>query len=91
MYKITEYTKQQAQKLGVEVKPSKKANKKIDIYKNNEYITSVGHIKYGDYPTFINEYGKEYAEERRQAFHKRFKKQAKQKDSNSYYALKLLW
>jgi hypothetical protein len=91
MYKITDYTKQQAKLIGVDVKPSEKPGKKIDIYKNNKYITSVGDINYGDYPTFIKENGKTYAEEKRKAFHKRFGKRAQQINSNSYYALKLLW
>ena len=41
-YKITDYTKQKAKELGVEVKPSKNKKKKIDVFKNREKIASVG-------------------------------------------------
>ena len=34
MYKITAYTKARAKKIGVNVRPSKTAGKKIDVYKN---------------------------------------------------------
>lgn len=39
MYKIKKYSKDQAEKLNVKIKPSTKANKKIDVYdKDNKYI-----------------------------------------------------
>jgi hypothetical protein len=50
-YKITEYTKEQAKKLGVTVKPSTNKNKKIDVFKGGEKIASVGGAGYADYPT----------------------------------------
>jgi len=40
-YKITTYTKEQAKKIGVVVKPSKVKGKKIDVYKNGEEVPSV--------------------------------------------------
>ena len=46
MYKITEYTKKQAKRLGVVVKPSSVVGKKIDVFKNGEKIASVGGAKY---------------------------------------------
>ena len=51
-YQITQYTRDQARKLGVVVKHSTNPNKKIDVFKNGEKIASVGAIGYGDYPTF---------------------------------------
>eukprot|EP01038_Epipyxis_sp_PR26KG_P016034 gene16034-21762_t len=50
--------------MGVEIKPSKSKNKKIDVYKNNNKIASVGAIGYNDYPTYIKEKGLEYANKR---------------------------
>lgn len=93
MYIITDYTKEQAKKLGVEVKLSTKKNKKIDIYdkKDGQYITSVGQLGYKDYPTYIKENGKEYADKRREAFYKRFGKKAEKPYTNAYYSAKLLW
>jgi hypothetical protein len=55
MYQITDYTYQQAKKLGVEVKPSTDKKKKIDVIKNGNKIASVGAIGYNDYPTYIKE------------------------------------
>ena len=43
MYKIKDYSYNQAKKLNVKIKPSKKGNSKIDVYDNlNNYITSIG-------------------------------------------------
>jgi hypothetical protein len=93
MYKITEYTKEQAEKLDVEVKPSERKNKKIDIYdkRDGQYITSVGQKGYKDYPTYLKEDGKEYADKRRELFYKRFGKRAEKPYTNAYYSAKLLW
>ena len=49
MYKISAYTKDRAKKIGVNVRPSKTAGKKIDVYKNNIKIASIGAIGYMDY------------------------------------------
>jgi len=35
-YEITDYTKKKAKKLGVDVKPSKNKNKKIDVFKQDK-------------------------------------------------------
>ena len=52
-YKITDYSYQQAKKLNVEIKPSSNKKKKIDVFKNDKKIASIGSISYNDYPTFI--------------------------------------
>ena len=91
MYNITNYTKQQAKKLNVEVKPSTNKKKKIDVYKNNNKIASIGAIGYNDYPTYIEVKGKKYADERRKLYKVRHSKDLKEIGSNGYYANKLLW
>lgn len=93
MYKITEYTKDQADELGVVVKPSTKKNKKIDIYdkRDGQYITSVGQLGYMDYPTYLKQYGRQIADKRREAYYKRFGKKAEKPYTNAFYASKLLW
>ena len=91
MYNITTYTKNQAKKLNVEVKPSTNKKKKIDVYKNNHKIASVGAIGYNDYPTYIEIKGKKYADERRKLYKIRHSKDLKEIGSNGYYANKLLW
>ena len=91
MYKITDYTKNKAKELGVTVKPSKNKNKKIDVYRKNEKLASIGSIDYLDYPTYINNKGKQYADERRRLYKIRHNKDLKKKDSPGYFANKLLW
>lgn len=90
-YSITSYTKNQAKKLGVTVKPSKVKGKKIDVFKNGKKVASVGAIGYNDYPTYIKKKGKEYADKRRKLYKQRHNKDRKVRGSNGYYADKLLW
>ena len=89
-YKITEYSKQQAQKLGVQIKPSVNKNKKIDVFnKDNEKIASIGATGYNDYPTFIETKGKKYAEQRRKLYKIRHKNDINK--GAGFYADKILW
>jgi hypothetical protein len=90
-YRITEYTKKQAKKLGVTVKSSTVKGKKIDVFKEGVKVASVGAIGYGDYPTFMETIGKKYAEGRRTLYKIRHKKDRNVKGSAGYYADKLLW
>ena len=90
-YKITEYTKQQADKLGVVVKPSTNKSKKLDVFKNGEKVASVGGAGYSDYPTYLKTSGKEFADERRRLYKKRHEKDRTVKGTPGYYADKLLW
>ena len=43
-YKILPHTFKQSKLLGVEVKPSTKKGKKIDVYKDGNIVASVGAI-----------------------------------------------
>ena len=91
-YQITAYTKRQAKKLGVTVKPSTVQGKKIDVFnKKGEKVASVGAIGYKDYPTFIREKGKDYADSRRALYKQRHQKDRHKRGSPGYYADKLLW
>jgi hypothetical protein len=90
-YNITNYTKQQAKKLGVVVKKSSVKGKKIDVFKDGKKIASVGAIGYSDYPTYKKTKGKVYADERRRLYKLRHSKDRSVKDSDGYYADKLLW
>jgi hypothetical protein len=91
MYQITNYTLEKAKKLGVSVKPSKNKGKKIDVFKNEKKVASVGATGYGDYPTFLKKQGKELADERRRLYKIRHSKDRKNIQSNGWYADKLLW
>lgn len=91
MYQITNYTREQAKKLNVSVKLSKMKDKKIDVIKNDIVIASVGAIGYSDYPTYIKSHGIEYANKRRKLYKIRHNNDRKIKNSNGYWADKLLW
>jgi hypothetical protein len=91
MYQITQYSKDQAKKLNVTIKPSDKKNKKIDVYKNGEYVVSIGDSRYKDYPTFRKEDGEEIANKRRLAYKKRHEKYRHIKGTASWFADQLLW
>ena len=91
MYQITNYTREQAKKLNVSVKISKMKDKKIDVIKNDIVIASVGAIGYSDYPTYIKSHGIEYANKRRKLYKIRHDNDRKIKNSNGYWADKLLW
>jgi hypothetical protein len=90
-YTITNYTKQQAKKLGVVVKPSNVKGKKIDVFKDGKKVASVGALGYSDYPNYMKEKGKAYADERRRLYKIRHSKDRNVKNSDGYYADKLLW
>lgn len=77
MYSITDYTKQRAKEIGVEVVPSTLKNKKIDVFKDSKKIASIGDIRYNDYPTYIKILGKPYADFRRKLYHLRHSKDHK--------------
>jgi hypothetical protein len=96
-YHIHPYTKLQAKKLNVSVKPSEKDGKKIDVYdKNGDYLVSVGARGYSDFPTyrFLESkgiYPDGHADKRRKLYKKRHDEYRKIKGSPSYFADKLLW
>ena len=93
MYHITDYSKQQAKKLNVDIKPSNKKNKKIDVIKNNTIIASIGDIRYNDYPHYLlsKSHGKEYADQRRKLYKIRHKNDIHIKNTAGFFANKILW
>jgi hypothetical protein len=90
MYKITKYSKDKAKALNVTIKPSKNP-KKIDVYKNNKKVASIGNINYYDYPSYIKKNGISYADQRRKLYKIRHNKDRSKIDSPGYYADKILW
>lgn len=91
-YDIKPYSYTQAKRLGVKIKPSTNPKKKIDVYDyNNQYILSIGAKGYKDYPTYISEKGKEYADERRRLYKNRHNKDRNILGSAGYYADQILW
>ena len=90
-YTITEYTKNKAKQLGVNVSLSKVKGKKIDVFKNGKKIASVGALGYSDYPTYIKTKGKSFADKRRKLYKQRHGSNRTVIGSNGWYADKLLW
>ena len=90
-YKILPYTYKQAEKLGVTVKPSTNKNKKIDVFKKGKKIVSVGAYGMKDFPTYLKEKGKDFADDRKRLYKLRHKKDLSVVGSAGYYANNLLW
>jgi hypothetical protein len=90
-YSITPYTYRQARRIGVEVRPSKRGDKKIDVFRGGQYISSIGNKDYADYPHYIQSHGKEYADNRRSLYKKRHAPHRLKKGTPSYFASELLW
>ena len=89
MYVIKKYSYDQAKALGVTIKPSTFKNKKIDVYKDNNFICSIGDSRYNDFPSYL-EIDKDLALERRRLYHIRHKKDNVE-GTKGYYSLKILW
>ena len=90
-YKISKYSYDRVRELDVGIKPSKNKNKKIDVYKDGKFITSIGAKNYKDYPTYILEKGEDYPNERRKLYKIRHQKDRNIKGSRGWYSSKLLW
>ena len=94
-YEIKQYTFDQAKKHGYTVKVSTNKKKKIDVYKDNVKIASIGDLRYKDYPTYLEERGLTsegltFANVRR-SYHNRHKKDIEIKGSPGYLSSILLW
>lgn len=95
-YKIRTYSKAQAQKLGVDIKPSKTKGKKIDVFKAGKKVASIGAAGMNDYPTYKELEKKKKvkegtAEKRRKLYKTRHESDRKKVGTNGYYADKILW
>jgi hypothetical protein len=91
MYHITNYTYKKARQIGVSVKPSTNKTKKIDVYKNNKKIASVGAYGMNDFPTYISQRGMKYAKTRRRNYRMRHERDRHVKWSRGWLADQLLW
>ena len=90
-YQIKQSQKINAKKLGVTIKPSTNLKKKIDVYKNDKKIASIGAKGYSDYATYIKDKGKEFADNRKRLYKIRHEKTRKKIGTNSYWADQILW
>jgi len=87
-YKITDYSYNQAKKLNVDIKPSTNKKKKIDVFKNDKKIATIGAIGYLDFPNYLKK-DKNLAMERRKLYKQRHKKDLNSK--NGFYSSRILW
>ncbi len=90
-YTITKYSRDQAAKLGVTIKASTVKGKKIDVFKDDKKVASIGAEGMSDYPTYMRTKGKEYADERRRLYKIRHEKTRHKVGSPSFYADRILW
>jgi hypothetical protein len=87
-YKIKKYSFDKAKELGVQIKPSTNKKKKIDVFKNDKKIASIGDANYLDYPSYL-EKDKKLAEERRKLYKARHGKRPL--NTAGYFANEILW
>jgi len=73
MYPITKSQYETANRLGLEIFSSDKPKYKLDVYKDGDYITSIGAKSYKDFYIYFKE-NPELAYNRRQAYYNRHKK-----------------
>lgn len=95
-YNITDYSRKQAKKLGVIIRPSANPKKKIDVFKAGKKVASIGAKGYMDYPTYmkLEKQGKlpmGYADKRRRLYKLRHKADIDISNKNGYFANKILW
>ena len=81
-YKILNPQLKNSKKLNVKVKTSTNPKKKLDVFKNNKKVASIGDIKYK---------GKTFALKRKDAYKNRHAKTLDKKGTASYYADKIIW
>lgn len=88
VYEIQPYSFKKAKDLGVTIKPSTKKGKKIDVFKNNQLVTSIGASGMNDYPTYLKNEGRKIAEERKRLYKIRHSKNT---GIAGKYASEILW
>lgn len=92
MYEIKPRTKKIAKQLGVMFFPADNPKYKIDIYDHKGlFMFRIGDSRYSDYPTYLEEYGKEIANERRRLYMIRHAKEIKKDGSRGWWAWRALW
>ena len=100
-YTITQYSRDKIQELNSKldtsdfsIKLSEDPSKKIDVFLKEKKLASIGDRALGDYPTYIEEKGMEFANKRRDAFYSRFKRLPDIKDGKIqtiWWSRFLLW
>jgi hypothetical protein len=73
MYEISKGSFKIAKQYGLQIEPSTRKNKKIDVYKQGEYVASIGDSRFKDFHVYSKENGKAYANERARLYYLRHK------------------
>ena len=73
-YQIKPAQRRRAKAIGTTIKPSKVKGKKLDVFKGDKKVASIGALGMGDYETFKKEKGLEFANKRRKAYKSRHQK-----------------
>jgi hypothetical protein len=73
MYDISKRTYTVARRYGLVVVPSTRKNKKLDVYKNNQFLASIGDSRYKDRHMYLKQDGKAIADERTRLYYLRHK------------------
>lgn len=90
-YQITKRQRANAKKLGVTLKPSSNTSKKLDVFKNGKKIFSIGAMGYRDFDSYLRDFPKAYANERRRLYKVRHQNNRNKKDTAGFYADRILW
>lgn len=92
MYSISKKKHDLAKEIGVQIKPSKKINKKIDIYDaEGVYYTSIGDLRFNDYFSYLKTHDKAFADNRRRLYLLRHQKELLSIGSRGWFSAILLW
>ena len=96
MYRVKSRQRDIAKQIGVVIRPSERANKKLDVYRDGFYVASIGDVRYNDYYDYLagEQKGKEnpgVAALRRNAYYARHQANLKIPYSPGWYSWKLLW
>jgi hypothetical protein len=87
---ITKELLQNAKRFDVEIEPSTRKNKKLDIYKDGNYLFSIGDSRYNDYHSY-KKIDKELAEKKRMAYYNRHYKDLSKPLSRGFFSWYILW
>jgi hypothetical protein len=90
-YIIKQRIRDNAKKLGVEIKIAKNPKKKLDVFKDGRKISTIGATGYSDYAHYIDDKGLTYANVRKKIYGIRHKDDMNKKNTPGYFAARLLW
>jgi hypothetical protein len=90
-YQITSRQRSNAKRIGVKIKPSTVKGKKVDVFKGDKKVASIGALGMKDFDLWKKSEGIEKAKARQKAFKSRFQKQRTKVGTPAYYADQILW